>query len=203
MVYPDIINKGGTDMSKKIASISIVMALVISLIANSTVLAATFSDRYGKVTSVSSSSYTIKNFSGKSKTIDVTSSTHFYGVNGRSRSLGYLTPGMWVFASGTNASNGTLKANNVVITGPLNTGKSFWNFPREFGTVISVNSASGVFFMNTAKSGQVKVIVYSGTTYRSSIKKVSNIHPGMKALVAGPIQSNGFILARIIVVFNP
>ncbi len=196
-------------MSKRWISISFGLALIISLIFSSTALAAektktvTFGNRYGQVTAVSSSSITIENLNGVDKTILLTSTTKFWGVNGVKRSLSDVTSGAWIFASGTTSA-GNLTANNIVLVGVKFTGKAFWNFPREFGTVISVDPTHGVFFMNTAMSGLVKVIVFDQTKFLSkNIKSVANISVGMKAVVAGPIQSNGFFLPQIVIAFKP
>ncbi len=189
-------------MSKKIFSYSVVVVLIISLIANSVVFAAPYSYRYGQVTSVSPRGFTIINLNKVSQTILVKSSTNFYGVDGRRRSLSYLTAGTWVFASGMNDSFINLAANDVVITGPLYTSGDYWNYPSEFGRVTSVDPASRVFSMNTAASDQVNVIFYSRTVYRSQIKDIVAVNPGMQALVAGPTLSNGYILARIVILFN-
>lgn len=189
-------------MSRKILSISIVMAVLIGLIANNVAFAATYGNRYGQVTAVTGTSITINNLKNSSRTILVTSNTNYSGVNGRTRSLSYVTVGMWVFASGTVDSSGNLVANNVIITGPRYTSSSYWNYTRAYGTVISVDPRFGEFFLYTAMSGRVKVIVDDNTVYRSSIKKVSDVNEGMKALVAGPVLTNGFIRAKIVVVYS-
>lgn len=197
-------------MSKKIFSVSIILSLLFALIASSSAFAQTsttttrYDNRYGKVTAVSTGSITITNLFNKSKTILVTNTTKYYGTAGVVKSLNDVTTGAWIFASGTVDSSKNLVANVVILVGTKFTSKAYWDFTREYGTVISVDPAHGVFFMNTAKSGLVKVIAYDGTVFlNKKVKSVSAISVGMKAVVAGPVQSNGFILPRIVIAFKP
>lgn len=189
---------------------AVVLALVLSIFSNSVALAAesdetvSYGSRYGHVTAVSSSIITIENFGGTEKNILVDSKTKYYAANGAKKSLSNISSGTWLFASGTVDSSGNLEASVIVLTGSKYTTKDYWSVPREYGTVISVNRNYGVFFLNTAKSGLVKVIVYDLTKYlNNKVRSVSKIKVGMRVVVSGPRQSNGYILANIVDAFKP
>ncbi len=193
------------EMSRKLMSISFVLALLLSVIASSPGAASveTFGNRYGKVTAVSANSITIKNFDDVQKIILVDSATRYYRVTGGKRSLSDVKVGSWVFASGANDNSNTLAATTIILVTKKYAGAAYWNYRREYGTVTSVNPAYGVFFVKTDKSGTVRVIGYDATRFlNTKVNKVSKITVGMKVAVAGPVQSNGYILATAIIAFK-
>ena len=197
-------------MFKKIVTLSFVLALVLAMIPSSAAVASrtaeatAYGNRYGQVTAVSTNSITIMNLAGAYKTILVDSATYIYGVTGAKRTLGNVKVDAWIFSSGTVDSSGNFVASVVILVKSKYVTGAYWNYPREYGTVISVNPANGVFFLKTDKSGIVKVIAYGNTRFlNKKAKKVSRISEGMKVVVAGPIQSNGYILASVVLAFKP
>ncbi len=197
-------------MSRKAISAFIVLALlIVALVPSGAGLAAAsttpvYGNRYGKVTAVAAGSITIKNLSGVEKTIVVSSTTRLYGVNGVKKTVADVKVGQWIFASGTVDNTArVLNANNIILVGVRYVSATYWDYPREFGTVISVVPEYGEFFMNTAMSGTVKVITDADTVFLTKkVKSVSKISEGMKAAVAGPMTVNGFIRAKVVIVFS-
>ncbi len=197
-------------MFRKIVSISLVLALLIAILPGSAAFASTStettadSNRYGKVKAVTADSIIITNLGGAQKTILVNSATKFYRFNGAKRALSDVKVKSWIFASGTVDSARNLVASVVVLVKSKYVTAAYWDYPREYGTVISVNPAYGVFFLKTDKSGIVKAIGYENTRFLNpKVKKVSQISLGMKVVVTGPKQSNGYILSTIIIAFTP
>jgi len=200
-------------MTKKIVFYALVMALIVTLVGNSVafaasgtpeITAAAYDNRYGKVTAVFPDHFVLKNLSGVKKTIKVTSSTNVYSVKGVSKTLADVTVGAWVFTAGVKPTRSTFLAKNIVLTGSTYTTAKYWGGKREWGTVTSVDAAHGIFFMNTSKSGLVKVLAYDPTVFLNpQVNSISKITVGMKALVAGPLSSNGIIMAKIVDAFTP
>jgi len=200
-------------MTKKIVLYALVMVVIVTLVGNSVafaanvtpeVTAAVYDNRYGKVTAVFTDHFHLRNLSGVVKNILFTSSTSVYTVKGEAKTLADVKVGAWLFAAGIKPTRSTFLAKNIVLTGSTYITAKYWGGKREWGTVISVNPAYGVFFMNTSKSGLVKVIGYDPTVFLNpQVNSVSKITVGMKALVAGRLTSNGFILATIVDAFTP
>jgi len=138
------------------------------------------------------------------KNILFTSSTKVYSVKGVAKTMADVTVGAWVFASGIKPTRGTFLAKNIILTGSTYTTAKYWSGKREWGTVTSVDAVHGIFFMNTSKSGLVKVLAYDPTVFlNTQVNSVSKITVGMKALVAGPLSTNGIIMAKIVDAFMP
>ncbi len=195
-------------MLKKIVTISIIVALLGGLFSSSSALASSstktkYSNRYGQVTAVSADSITIENLGGVEKTILVNSKTKIFANNGVKQTLSGVTEGAWVFVNTAKKSH-TLLAKNIVLVGTKYTGSAYWDYPSEFGTVISVVPSYGEFFMNTVMSGRVQVITNSNTKFiNKSARNIAGIAVGMKAVVVGPMTTNGFILAKVVIAFKP
>jgi len=201
-------------MSKKIFLYAFVMALIVTLVGSSVAYAASgtpditatavFDNRYGKVTAVFPDHFIIKNLSGVKQTILLTSATKVYSVKGIVKPITDVQMGSWIFAAGVRSGRRTLTAKNIVLTGATYSGAKYWSGVREWGTVTSVDPVHGIFFMNTSKSGLVRVLAYSPTVFlNSQVNSVSKITVGMKALVAGPLSSNGIVMANIVDAFTP
>ena len=196
-------------MFKKVIIFSLVLALLAAALPGSAGQAApslenVYGNRYGKVLAVSPTSVTIEQFNEAVKTILVSSTTKYFRATGAKRSLSDVKVGAWVFASGVNDASRNLVASVVVLVGRKYLTEAYWGYPLEFGTVISVDPSAGVFFTRTDKSGLVKTINYGGTRFlNKKVNKVSKIQVGMKVIVAGPKQPNGFILATVVLAFKP
>ena len=200
-------------MTKKFMLYALVMALIVTLVGTSVayaasgtpdVTAAAYDNRYGKVTAVFTDHFHLRNLSGVVKNILFTSSTKVYSVKGVAKTMADVTVGAWVFASGIKPTRGTFLAKNIILTGSTYTTAKYWSGKREWGTVTSVDAVHGIFFMNTSKSGLVKVLAYDPTVFlNTQVNSVSKITVGMKALVAGPLSTNGIIMAKIVDAFMP
>ncbi len=196
-------------MFRKVVIFSLLLALIAAALPGSTGLAApsldtVYGNRYGKVIAVSPTSITIEQFNSAVKLILVDSATKYYWVTGAKRSLSNVKVGAWVFASGTVDASRNLVASVVVLAGKKYLTEAYWDYPKEYGTVISVDPSAGVFFFRSNKGGLVKTIAYGGTRFlNKKVSKVSKIQVGMKVIVAGPKQSNGFVLATVVLAFKP
>jgi hypothetical protein len=128
---------------------------------------------FGTVLSVGSKTFTLKSFSGKTVTVDVSSSTTYRDFQVASPSFTTLKANERVAVFGTSSS-GVLTAKSVVIGAPRgNFGHGFgggWHEPSAtappvtFGTVLSVGSKT--FTLKTFSGKTVTVDVSSSTTYR-------------------------------------
>jgi len=200
-------------MGKKIFLYAIAIAFIVTLVVNSVAYAAkvtpevdnaVYDNRYGKVTAVFTDHFHLRNLSGVVKNILYTTSTKVYNVKGEAKTMADVKVGVWLFAAGIKPTRNTFLAKNIVLTGSTYITSKYWGGKREWGTVVSTNPAYGVIFMNTSKSGLVKVIAYTPTVFLNpQVNSVSKITVGMKVLVAGTVASNGFILARIVDAFWP
>jgi hypothetical protein len=190
-------------MAKKLISMAFVLTLLLSLVWISPGSAhPSYGNRYGQVTAVSPTKITIKNFENVSKVIWVDSSTVYYRENGAKRLLSDIKVGKWIFASGTNDDGQSLLATTILLVPTKYAGSAYWNYRREYGTVVEVNLAYGTFFVSTDKSGTVRAIAF-GRFINKNVAKLSQMKVGMKVAFAGTTQSNNYVLATAVIAFTP
>ena len=171
-------------MSKKI-SLSMIIVLIVAMLASSLALAAGTpanpvtrpGSRFGMVFSVDEDSFTLKNVSGKGKTVLVGPTTRFLNVNGDARTFRSLGEGQWVIAFGVVNEQKELDA-KVVLLAARRFNRGDWSGPRQYGTVLSVDTANDSFRVNTP-SGFLTFSVDDDTHYPGSVKGLAGLKAGM------------------------
>jgi len=177
-------------MSKKIG-LSLIVVLIVAMLTSSLALAAGTpasavsrpGSRFGMVASISDDSFTIQNAGGKEKTVLVSSTTRFVKINGDAKMFKNLGVGQWALAFGTINESKDLDA-KVVVLAPRRFNRGDWSGPRQYGQVLSVDTASESLRVSTP-SGFMTFTVDEDTHYPGNVK-------GLGALKAGTTVFLGY-----------
>ena len=144
----------------------------------------------GTVTTVGTSSFTIKTKDGSTVTVDVSGSTTYRDRGVSSPTLANVTVGETVAAFGTETSN-TVTATSVAIGAPGGPGDHGGSPPAAVGTVTTVGTSS--FTIKTKDGSTVTVDVSGSTTYRDrgvSSPTLANVTVGETVAAFGTETSN-------------
>jgi hypothetical protein len=171
-------------MSKKM-SLSLIFVLIVAMLTSSLALAADTpagavsrpGSRFGMVASISDNSFTLKNGGGKENTVLVSSTTRFVKINGDPKSFKNLGVGQWALAFGTIDESKDLDA-KVVVLAPRRFNRGDWSGPRQYGRVLSVDTAKESLQVSTL-SGFMTFIVDEDTHYPGSVKSLGAVKAGM------------------------
>lgn len=171
-------------MSKKI-SFSIVVVLIVAMLTSSLALAAempasAFSrpgSRFGMVASISDNSFTLKNGGGKENTVLVSSTTRFIKINGDPKTFKNLGVDQGALAFGTIDENKDLDA-KVVVLAPRRFNRGDWSGPRQYGRVISVDTAKESLLVYTP-NGFMTFTVDEDTHFPGSVNGLGAVKAGM------------------------
>ena len=143
----------------------------------------------GKVTAVDAEagSFTLHTRRGEDLTVRVDEHTRFRGV----ASLVELQPGMFAAVGGQSQEDGTLLARVVLVRrGRL---------ARRFaGRVVAVDAEAGTFDLQTRRGDTLTFHVTDETRYRGQVSGLSDLQPGMAAVVGARRDADGHWVAVMV-----
>jgi hypothetical protein len=191
-------------MSKKI-SLSMVVVLIVAMLTSSLALAAGTpvtavsrpGSRFGMVASISDDSFTIQNAGGKEKTVLVSSTTRFVKINGDAKTFKNLGVGQWALAFGIIDENKDLDA-KVVVLAPRRFNRGDWSGPRQYGQVLSVDTASESLRVNTP-SGFMTFTVDEDTHYPGRVKGLGALKAGMTVFLGYERGKSGMLTVKALI----
>ena len=190
-------------MSKKV-SLSIIMVLILAMLTSSLAFAAEApatavtrpGSRFGMVFSVDKDSFTLKNASGKGKTVLVSPTTRFISVNGDARAFRNLGEGQWVLAFGTINEKKELDA-RVVVLAARRFNRGDWSGLRQYGTVTSVDTANESFRVNTP-SGILTFSADEDTHFTGSVRGLSGLKAGTTVFLGYERGKSGVLKTKAV-----
>jgi hypothetical protein len=191
-------------MSKKF-SLSMIIVLIVAMLTSSLALAADTpasavsrpGSRFGMVASISGDSFTLKNAGGKEKTVVVSSTTRFVKINGDAKAFKNLGVGQWALAFGTIDENKDLDA-KVVVLAPRRFNRGDWSGPRQYGRVLSVDTANESFRVSTP-IGILTFTVDENTHYPGSVKGLGALKAGMTVFLGYERGKSGTLMAKALI----
>jgi hypothetical protein len=191
-------------MSKKI-SLSMIIALIVAMLTSSLALAAGTpanavsrpGSRFGIVFSISKDSFTLKNAGGKEKTVLVGPTTRFVKINGDAKAFKDLGVGQGAIAFGTINASRELEA-KVVLLATRRFNRGDWSGPRQYGNVVSVDTASDSFRVNTP-SGFLTFTVDDDTHYPGRVKGLEGLKAGMTVFLGYERGKSGMLKVKALI----
>jgi len=191
-------------MSKKIG-LSLIVVLIVAMLTSSLALAAGTpasavsrpGSRFGMVASISDDSFTIQNAGGKEKTVLVSSTTRFVKINGDAKMFKNLGVGQWALAFGTINESKDLDA-KVVVLAPRRFNRGDWSGPRQYGQVLSVDTASESLRVSTP-SGFMTFTVDEDTHYPGNVKGLGALKAGMTVFLGYERGKSGTLTVKALI----
>ena len=192
------------DMYKKV-SLSLMLVLIATMLASSLALAADQppstatrpGSRFGEVFSISKDSFTLKNAGGKEKTILVSPTTRFVKINGDAKMYKNLGVGQWAMAFGTINESKELDA-DVVVLAPRRFNRGDWSGLRQYGRVLSLDSANNTLRVNTP-NGFLTFNVDDNTHYPGKVKGLTGLKAGTTVFIGYQRKSGGMLKVKALI----
>jgi len=156
----------------------------------------------GQVLSLGENQFTLGTRAGKEQTVNVDSSTRYVDENGEKLTFEDLQIDGWVAVLARYTPNGDLIARLVILL-PQDYDPSQRLGQHARGNILEVDGSAGTFTVHTLRGEEVTFTTNDNTIFRGEAAGLGDLQEDMQVWVSGLIQSDGSLLALVVIAGNP